>query len=83
MLLQKIRDEAHRFAITFHRQKRSKALFTTELETIPGIGKKTTDKLLAHFKSWKKVKDATEEELKNVVGEKAAQKIIKFRRVDP
>jgi excinuclease ABC subunit C len=77
MLLQKIRDEAHRFAITFHRQKRSKALFTTELETIPGVGKKTADKLLAHFKSWTKIKQASPDELKKIAGAKMAEKILR------
>ncbi|HMI66412.1 MAG TPA: excinuclease ABC subunit UvrC [Cyclobacteriaceae bacterium] len=76
MLLQKIRDEAHRFAITFHRQKRSKATFTTQLEEIPGIGRKTADKLLLHFKSWKKAMDASEEELIKVVGKKGSQRIL-------
>ena len=78
MLLQKIRDEAHRFAIAFHRQKRSKATFTTQLEEIPGIGKKTADKLLSHFKSWKKVSEATEAELKQVVGRKVSEKILAY-----
>lgn len=78
MLMQKIRDEAHRFAITFHRQKRSKSAFTTEIEEIPGIGKKTADKLLAHFKSWKKIKAASMEELQTVVGETAARKIQEY-----
>jgi excinuclease ABC subunit C len=78
MLLQKIRDEAHRFAITFHRQKRSKATFVTELETIPGIGKKTTDKLLQHFKSWNKIKNASPEEIEKVAGHSAADKIGAF-----
>ena len=76
MLIQKIRDEAHRFAITFHRLKRSNATFVTELEDIPGIGTKTADKLLSHFKSWKKIKDANEEELKSLIGEKAAEKVL-------
>ena len=75
LLIQRIRDEAHRFAITFHRQKRSKSTFVTELESIPGIGKKTADKLLAHFKSVKKIKEADLEELTQVAGEKAAKKI--------
>jgi excinuclease ABC subunit C len=75
LLIQQIRDEAHRFAITFHRLKRSKNTFTTELETIPGIGKRTTDKLLAHFKSIKKIKEASKEELVELVGAKAAEKI--------
>ena len=75
LLIQRIRDEAHRFAITFHRQKRSKSTFVTELESIPGIGKKTADKLLVHFKSVKKIKEADLEELTQVAGEKAAKKI--------
>lgn len=75
MLIQRIRDEAHRFAITFHRQKRSKSTFVTELENIPGIGKKTADKLLAHFKSWKKITEASEEELTSIAGRSAAVKI--------
>ena len=75
LLIQRIRDEAHRFGITFHRQKRSKNTFVTELESIEGIGKKTADKLLAHFKSFKKIKEAPLEELAAIAGEKAAQKI--------
>lgn len=75
LLIQRIRDEAHRFAITFHRQKRSKATFVTEIEEIPGIGKKTADKLLAHFKSVKKIKEASIEELTEVAGKSAAEKI--------
>ena len=75
LLLQRIRDEAHRFAITFHRQKRSSSTFVTELEGIPGIGKKTADKLLAHFKSVKKIKEANLPELIELVGEKTALKI--------
>jgi excinuclease ABC subunit C len=75
MLIQRIRDEAHRFGITFHRLKRSNSTFVTELENIPGIGKKTADKLLAHFKSFKKIKEASLEELKEVVGDAAALKI--------
>lgn len=75
LLIQRIRDEAHRFAITFHRQKRSKNTFVTEIEQIPGIGKKTADKLLAHFKSVKKIKEASLEELTDLVGAKIAIKI--------
>ena len=67
-LLQFIRDEAHRFAITFHRQKRSKTFLTTELEELKGIGKKTREKLLNHFKSVKKIKEASLEELEKIVG---------------
>lgn len=75
LLIQRIRDEAHRFAITFHRLKRSQNTFVTEIEQIPGIGKKTADKLLAHFKSVKKIKEASVEELTELVGEKIANKI--------
>ena len=72
-LIQQIRDEAHRFAITFHRQKRSSKVFFTALEAIPGIGKKTTDMLLASFKSFKKIQNAPLEELEAVVGKSKAQ----------
>jgi excinuclease ABC subunit C len=75
LLIQRIRDEAHRFAITFHRQKRSQSTFVTELESIPGIGKKTADKLLAHFKSVKKIKEADLNELIQIAGESVAKKI--------
>jgi excinuclease ABC subunit C len=77
MLLQQIRDEAHRFAITFHRQKRSKSMLTTELEGLEGIGKKTTDRLLQHFRSIKKIKEASIEEIAKIVGQKKAEIIKK------
>ena len=67
-LLQHVRDEAHRFAITFHRQKRSKSSLVSELEQLEGIGTKTVDQLLRKFKSVKKIKGASEEELAAVVG---------------
>jgi excinuclease ABC subunit C len=73
MLIQQVRDEAHRFAITFHRQKRSKATIKTEIEELKGIGKHTADKLLRHFKSVKKIRDASMEELITVVGKKKAE----------
>ncbi len=79
LLIQRIRDEAHRFAITFHRLKRSKNTFVTEIEEIAGIGKKTADKLLAHFKSVKKIKEATVEELTELVGEKIALKLKELK----
>lgn len=71
-LLQFIRDEAHRFAITFHRQKRSKAFLKTEMEELKGVGKATVEKLLQHFKSVKKIKEASVEELEAVVGKSKA-----------
>ncbi len=62
-VIQQLRDEAHRFGITFHRKKRDQGTLKTELEEIPGIGKTTADKLLRHFKSVKKIREATEAEL--------------------
>jgi excinuclease ABC subunit C len=78
MLIQRIRDEAHRFAISFHRQKRSKSTILTEVENIPGIGRSTTDLLLKNFKSVKKIRSASLEELAEYVGNSRAQKIIDF-----
>jgi excinuclease ABC subunit C len=75
LLLQQVRDEAHRFAITFHRQKRSKAQLKTELEGLEGIGKKTAEKLLRHFKSVKKIKEAPIEEIEKLVGRKKAERV--------
>lgn len=72
MLLQQIRDEAHRFAITFHRQKRSKTQLKTSLTEWEGIGPKTTERLLQHFKSVKKIKEASLEDLAKIVGHKKA-----------
>ncbi len=72
LLLQQIRDEAHRFAITFHRQKRSKSTIKTGLEDIPGIGTETANKLLKHFKSTKKIFEAPLDELEKIVGHKKA-----------
>ncbi len=74
-VLQHIRDEAHRFGITFHRNKRSKGTIKTELEEIKGIGKSIANMLLSHFKSVDNVKQASIIELENVIG-KAKAKII-------
>ena len=73
LLLQQVRDEAHRFAVTFHRQKRSKAQIKTEIEEIKGIGRQTANKLLRHFKSVKKIREASFEELETLVGRKKAE----------
>lgn len=78
-LIQQIRDEAHRFAITFHRQKRSKAQITNELEELEGIGKKTAEKLLRHFRSVRKVKEASFEQLEQIVGRKKAEQIMAIK----
>ncbi|RZK80896.1 MAG: excinuclease ABC subunit C [Pedobacter sp.] len=66
-VIQQLRDEAHRFGITFHRKKRDQGTLKTELEVIPGIGKTTADKLLRTFKSVKRIKDATEPELSGLI----------------
>ena len=70
--IRRIRDEVHRFGITFHRQKRSKGTFVNELENIKGIGKGTATKLLKHFKSVKKIKEASHEEIAAQIGDAKA-----------
>lgn len=77
-LIQRLRNEAHRFGLEFHRDKRSKASLQSELELINGIGPKTIEKLLGHFKSVKRIKSATFEELAKVVGTSRANAIINF-----
>jgi excinuclease ABC subunit C len=67
-LIRRVRDEVHRFGITFHRQKRSKGTFTNELEQIQGIGKRTADLLLKEFRSVNKIKQLSEEEIAAVIG---------------
>jgi len=75
-IIQQLRNEAHRFGISFHRDKRSKEALNTELESISGIGEKTVVDLLKHFKSTKRVKDADFDSLAKVVGVSKAKKII-------
>lgn len=75
-ILQQLRDEVHRFGITHHRKRRSKALTRSELSDIRGIGEATQTLLLRHFKSLKKIREASEEELVEVVG-KAKAKLIR------
>jgi len=77
-LLQHLRDEAHRFAITFHRERRSKRTFKTELTDIKGIGTKAAEKLLTHFKSVNEIKKQSEEEISKVVGQAKAKLIVKY-----
>ncbi len=77
-LLQQIRDEAHRFAITFHRSLRARRTLQTELDLIEGIGKKRAKELLEAFGSVQGVKFATQEQIAEVVGEKVAQKIAEY-----
>ena len=77
-VIQFLRNEAHRFGITFHRDKRSKAALNSSIETIPGIGEKTMLTLIKHFKSVKRLKLATEKEISEVIGVSKAKKISDF-----
>jgi excinuclease ABC subunit C len=77
-VIQQLRNEAHRFGITFHRDKRSKASLQSSIESIPGIGEKTMLTLIQHFKSVKRLKLATENEISEVVGASKAKKITDF-----
>ena len=74
-LLTQIQDEVHRFAITFHRDKRSKSQLRSELDSIPGVGPKTKQLLLKSFKSVKRIREASLEELTQIVGESKAKAI--------
>lgn len=77
-LLQRIRNEAHRFAITFQRKQRTKSTLHSALHDIPGVGEKTARKLLKHFGSVKRVQEAPYEHLEPVVGKAAARKVSTF-----
>lgn len=77
-IIQHLRDEAHRFGITFHRNQRSRKTFVSELENIPGIGKTSVEKLLKTFKSAKKVKEASDEELSKVLTRKQVMALREY-----
>ena len=74
-ILQRARDEAHRFGIIFHRQKRSKSSLTSKLDVIPGIGPATREKLLSSLKSFKRIKSASKREVINILGKEKGAKI--------
>lgn len=74
-LLTRMQDEVHRFAISFHKEKRSKTQTKSELDSIKGIGEKTKILLLRHYKSVKRIKDATFDDLKTLIGEAKAKAI--------
>jgi excinuclease ABC subunit C len=78
-IIQQLRDEAHRFGITHHRNKRSKAALVTELDTIPGIGASTAEKLLITFRSVAGVKAATEFDLYKAIGQAKAKLVVAWR----
>ena len=77
-LVQRIRDEAHRFAITFHRARRSRRELATDLVKVPGIGEKTAQRLLSHFGSLEAIRSLSAEELGQVVNPKQAQAIHRY-----
>ena len=81
-IIQQLRNEAHRFGIEHHRNRRSKTALNTELETIPGIGDKTIVELLKTFKSAKRISNAKLDELENVVGLSRASKIYNYFNPD-
>ena len=81
-VIQHLRNEAHRFGITFHRDKRSKSALNSSIEAIPGIGEKTMLTLLQRFKSVKRLKLASEKEIIDVVGVSKAKKITDFYRTN-
>jgi len=77
-LLQQIRDEAHRFAVTFHRSLRTKRIIQTELDMIQGVGKKRAKELLEKFGSVRALRTATEEQIAEIAGNAAAKNILKY-----
>ena len=79
-VVQQLRNEAHRFGITFHRKKRSKAAINSALENIEGIGAKTAQQLLRKFKSVKRIRESSLEELSGVVGPSKALKVYESLR---
>ncbi|SEU19289.1 Excinuclease ABC subunit C [Paenibacillus sp. NFR01] len=80
-LLQRIQDEVHRFAITFHREQRAKSMVTSKLDSIPGIGEKRRKLLLKHFGSLKKIKEASVEDFRPLsIGDKLAREILQALR---
>ena len=81
-VIQQLRNEAHRFGITFHRDKRSKSALNSSIESIPGIGEKTMLSLIQHFKSVKRLKLASEKEISDVVGVSKAKKITDFYKTN-
>lgn len=79
-IIQHLRDEAHRFGITFHRNQRSRKTFQTELEQIPSIGKASAERLLKTFKSVKKVREASEDQLREVLNTKQTAAVLAYFR---
>ena len=82
-VIQHLRDEAHRFGITFHRQMRSKGQIVSELDTIKGIGEKTKEALLKKYKSVKRIREAPPAELEELIGKKKAALVVEGLGVTP
>ena len=81
-VVQQIRDEAHRFAVTFHRTRRNASRMTSELSNVPGIGSKTIEKLLREFGSLDRIKQASEGDLSKSIGPVAAKKLLMYLEVE-
>lgn len=82
-LLQRIQDEVHRFAVTFHRQQRGKSMVASRLDAIPGVGEKRRKQLLRHFGSLKAIREATVEDFRPLsIGDKLARRILEALRED-
>lgn len=80
-LMQRIRDETHRYAVSYHRHRRAMRDFSSELTSIPGVGQKLKERLLRNFGSLKRVSEATIEELRPFVGQKQAERIVEHFRL--
>jgi excinuclease ABC subunit C len=77
-VIQGLRDEAHRFGITYHRNRRSKSQIVSELDSIPGVGPATSALLMKHFKSVKRLKECSIEELAEQVGMARSRRIFDY-----
>ena len=77
-LIRRVRDEVHRFGITFHRNQRSRGTFVNELENIKGIGKNTADILLKKYRSVKKIKELPRENLEEIIGKSKADIVYNY-----
>ena len=82
-VIQRLRDEAHRFAITFHRKQRSKGQVHSALDEVPGIGPKTRTLLLKQFKSLKRIREADEQTLAAVIGPVKARTLTEYLHQEP
>ena len=81
-ILQRLRDEAHRFGITYHRKLRSKRVISSELDKVEGIGEKRRKELLKRFGSVQKIKEASYEELREIISDKVIENLNKVLKGD-